>query len=93
MSSLQELLRPPRQYEPAWKELKEKGKVTLKVAPHLVVRVKKAVIKEKDSDAVWRLQLDAKGAIRKRITSKYDKKTWYLILFLVDCQTLRVDEL
>lgn len=55
-----------RQYEPAWIELKKKGKVRLAVPKGLHRRVVKAILKEKYMDAGYRL-LMLESKIRLRI--------------------------
>lgn len=44
-----------RTYEPIWKQLKEKGIVNVRVATHLVPRLRKAVIKEKYGDEEFKV--------------------------------------
>jgi hypothetical protein len=44
-----------RMYQPIWERLKQKDRVVLVVEPFMVKRVKKAVIREKDSDTAFKL--------------------------------------
>lgn len=82
-----------RKYEPAWLLLKQRRVVTLRVAPHLVARVKKAVIKEKDMDITYKVESEAVGRKRQRLVIKYDAKDWNLVFRMVDCETIYVGDL
>ena len=44
-----------RKYQPIWERLKKRDRVVLEVEPWLARRVKKAVIKEKDSDIPFKI--------------------------------------
>ena len=82
-----------RQYEPAWLALRVTKEVKLKVAPHMVARVKKAIIKEKDMDRVFKFSQREAGKPRLFFRSSYDSKTWVLSLRLIECATPTLDEL
>ena len=45
-------------YDPIWRTLKEKGIVSLAIAPALQPRVIKGVIHAKDHDLAYKLELD-----------------------------------
>lgn len=85
--------RPLRTYEPAWNILKAKGTVKLKVAPHLLARVKKAVIKEKDEDKVFLIELDIRGEKAKRLKIKYNKQSWELSFWLVPSKKVSLEDI
>lgn len=55
----------PRKYEAAWKKLKEKNIIKIAAHPAVHARILKAVIKEKDMDVVYKMQMaeDCKRAI------------------------------
>lgn len=53
-----------REYERAWKMLKERGKLRLQCSAHLVPRVKRGIIKEKDQDLVYKAQYKRRLLIR-----------------------------
>lgn len=44
-----------RKYEPVWSRIKLMGRCTVEVQPFLVPRVKKAIIKEKNRDAAFKM--------------------------------------
>lgn len=85
--------RPERHYLPAWNAVKAKGEAQLKVPPHAVARVRKAVIKEKDKDIAYKLSLQEAGQKRKLLRTSYNSASWVLTLILTDCQSVTVDEL
>jgi len=68
-----------RTYEPAWLELKKKGKVRLAVPRALHARVLKAVIKEKDMDVGYKLEM-LESKIKMRITHKRENSVLTLTL-------------
>lgn len=84
---------PSRVYEPAWLALKERREVILRVAPHLVVRVRKAVIKEKDMDLPFKFLQDEEGSRKLYMRSIYSAETWELKLWLVESKTPSLAEL
>lgn len=45
-----------RKYQQIWLQLKDKKKISLKVLPTAVRRVKKAISKEKDMDQLFKLE-------------------------------------
>src|SRR5882757_3252138 len=63
-----------RHYEPAWLVLKASKEVNLKVAPHMVARVRKAIIKEKDKDRVFKFSQREAGKPRLLLRSSYSSK-------------------
>lgn len=79
-----------REYFPAWQRVRDTGSVRLKVAPHLVARVRKAVIKEKYNDLSFKVQHEYS---RHRMIIRYNAETWILSFTLVKCKTIRGDEL
>ncbi len=79
-----------RLYERPWIILKQKHSVVLKVAPHNLAKVKKAIIKEKDSDVVYKLEHEEK---KMRLGIEYNKKTWQLTLTLAPCKAISVSDL
>lgn len=83
----------PRFYAPAWLLLKKNGSVVLKVAPHQVARVKKAVTKEKDQDTAYKLELDLLHKRKQLLRTHYDRETWLLSLRLVDCQQVQLEHI
>lgn len=76
-----------RTYQPVWETLKIKRHITLKVAPHLVSRVKKAVFKEKDIDIVFKVENDKK----QKLVTEYNSAEWLLKIKLIadPCITIR----
>lgn len=72
-----------RDYNPIWVKLKQEQTVLLKVAPHNFPTVKKAVIKEKDLDTLFKMQSydSSRGILELR--SSYNSLTWELTLTLV----------
>ncbi len=85
--------RGTRKYYQVWELLKKKEAVTLRVAPHLVARVKKAVIKEKDIDTEYKIERDLARKKQMRITSSYDMKTWHLSFTLVECSRILIEDI
>lgn len=79
-----------RQYEPVWIKLKEKKQVKLRVAPHLMRRVKKAVIKEKDIDVAYKVQMEATTLVLK---FKYILADWQLEIRLIEDTAVRLSDL
>jgi hypothetical protein len=79
-----------RDYAPAWLELKKHNTVKLKVAPHLLSRVKKAIIKEKDMDTTYKVQQEVQGKPKMLLRSNYNSETWVLELRLVVCKTIEI---
>lgn len=47
-----------RQYEPAWLTLKQNLELRIAAEPSVHKRIVKAVIKEKDMDVIYKLQMD-----------------------------------
>ena len=82
-----------RTYFPVWKVLKERREVVLRVAPHLVARVKKAVIKEKDMDLAFKFSQAEIGKRKLFLRSSYSSSSWELKLWLVESLTPTVEEL
>lgn len=82
-----------RQYYPAWQAVRERNSVKLKVAPHRVARVRKAVIKEKDMDLGYKMQRDIAGQKPVSLRSSYDVKTWILSLWLQEYNKVTVYDL
>lgn len=98
MTVITALLAPPklpstRTYYPAWLRLRERREVTLRVAPHLVDRVKKAVIKEKDMDISFKFSHEGVGKRKLYMRSKYNSSSWELRLWLVECSIPSPSEL
>lgn len=82
-----------RIYYPAWLELRKRREVTLRVAPHLVARVRKAVIKEKDMDTSYKFQNEGMGKRKLYMRTSYNSKTWELEMRLEECKTPMAVEL
>lgn len=69
---------PPRTYAPAWEACKATGFVRLRVAPHHLRKVKRALIKEKDEDKVYKLEVDITCANLRMLSFSYNRETWEL---------------
>lgn len=67
-----------RAYYPIWIIAKTEKVVDIKVAPHLVSRLKKAIGKEKDMDLVYRMMLEITGRKKERLRYVYNIQTWVL---------------
>jgi len=59
----------------------------------MVARVRKAIIKEKDKDRVFKFSQREAGKPRLLLRSSYSSKEWILSLKLVECLTPTIDEL
>jgi ATP-dependent protease Clp ATPase subunit len=68
-----------RKYEPAWKKLKSEHLIKIAAHPAVHARILKAIIKEKDMDVVYKLQMseDCKKAL-----ISHESKSGQLILRL-----------
>lgn len=84
---------PPRTYAPAWKACKLNGSVRLKVAPHLMKRVRRAIIKEKDEDQATKLEIDVLCIKPKMLKFSYNMATWELKVELKDYTRIRIEDL
>ena len=82
-----------RTYYPAWEVLREQRAVTLRVAPHLVSRVKKAIIKEKDMDTAFKFSQEGVGKRKLYMKTLYNSRTWEFKLWLVESKTPSLAEL
>lgn len=82
-----------RTYTPAWLLLREKKAVSLKVAPHLVRTVRKAVRKEKNIDVEFKFLQSESGARKLVVVSSYDSKSWKLSFSLVETTIATVDDI
>ena len=82
----------PRQYQPAWEQLKKSPKSELKIAAHPSVhkRIYKAICKEKNDDLVYKMMLDERGKTA-RLTHTSDVKRGFLVIKLIE--TLGLDDL
>lgn len=89
------LQKPPKQraYTTAWLLLREKRAVSLKVAPHLVRTVRKAVRKEKNMDVEFKFLQSESGARQLVVVSSYDSKNWKLSFSLVETTIATVDDI
>lgn len=68
-----------REYHPIWVRLKAREKVTLRVKPHLYQRVKKAIIKEKDMDILFKYD---NGVDKRRLHFRYDPAEEKLYVYM-----------
>lgn len=85
--------KPSRLYAAAWLILKEKKAVSLRVAPHLVRTVRKAVRKEKNLDVAFKFLQSEKGARKLVVVSSYNSKNWKLSFSLVETTVATVDDI
>ena len=69
-----------RKYQPIWERLKKRDRVVLEVEPWLARRVKKAVIKEKDSDIPFKIMNELE---RLRLVFEYSPETKRMTIALV----------
>lgn len=81
-----------RLYYPAWQQLRTNKVVVLKVAPHNVARVRKAVRKEKDMDLGFKLECQEVSNCLQ-VESKYDSTSWQLKITLVPQRKYSVENL
>jgi hypothetical protein len=70
-------------YNPIWVKLKKEHTVSLKVAPHHVATVKKAVTKEKYIDLGYKFQGHENPCEAMKLQSSYDINSWVLTFWLV----------
>lgn len=71
-----------RKYQAAWEKLKKTKHLSLRVPPQLVRQVKKAIIKEKDQDTVFKLLNEHEET---RLEIEYDKEA-YALSFVLKCK-------
>lgn len=84
----------PRQYEPAWLALKEKGSVRLAVPRALHKRVVKAILKEKYMDIGYRLlMLEKKIRLRIEYTCEHNMITLKLLKIPTFLSSVTVEDL
>lgn len=65
----------------------------LKVAPHNMRRVRRAIIKEKDEDKANKLEIDILCIKPKMLKFTYDKETWVLTAELKAYTQIRIEDL
>lgn len=81
MNYIANLQRAPRAYEPVWKLLRQKGKVTLEIAdPVFVNRIKRMISKEKDMDTGFKILNELESP---RLRYKYDPEKRELEIRLI----------
>lgn len=72
-----------RKYQAIWDKLKLKKECKIEVPPTYSERVKKAVIKEKDKDRIFKLEEDIKGNVW-RLETVYSRETNVMSFRLVN---------